>query len=358
MPGATMEQLLGVRHLTDLVQTFWNEPHQNVCLSKFEASSRKILPEGDTAEWDEVQAHRHLAPFTGHKSPFVHVQETDLINRQSTLAHVKLYKDLDAHRMLNMRMPGQLGADARAYVAQELKDLVQLSRRTMEFACSRVLHNNLNVTAATVPGSTISFSYVPGIQTQNRVANWSTAATAISSSEIPIFQDSYMQNAGMEAQQVIYNGTTERDIRANTEVQSFVREDSPGEFLSTGFVTNELFRKVRLGGMSWNKHVGGYVPQGGAFTRYVDDDRLIVMPGDDMLQDVLGWALGWGLVPTGPFARSGEGAAGLVARAPSRGVYSYAEVKTNPVGVRIYVGVPFLPVVIFPAGIMLFTTDI
>jgi hypothetical protein len=356
MPG-TLEQLLGIRHLSDMARSFFDEPSQTIFVDLFK-KGRQILPEGDTAEWDEVQAHRHLAPFHGHKSPFTNVQEMDVVNRRLALAHVKVYKDLDGHRMYNQRMYGQLTADARAYLLQELEDLTMLVKRTAEYACGRVVHGNLNVTAATVPGSTSVFQYQPGIQALANVAAWDLANTSIVASEIPIMLATYVQNSGVPAAQVIYNDVTERDIKANDEVIQYIREGGlfSAEMLRSGHVDSEVFDKMRLGGLTWHKHVGGYVPEGGAFTRYTDDDTVLVLPADSELRDTLGMAEGYGLVPSGPFAQGAEGGQALVQRAPGRGVYSYAVVKTNPPGVRLFVGYPFLPVVLVPARVMDFST--
>lgn len=350
MPG-TLEQLFGVRHLTGLVRTFFDDSRDKFFTDLFK-KGKQMMPESEFAEWDEVQAHRHLAPFTGHDNPFPRTRELDRINRYSSMAHIKLYKEIPGRRLFMDRMPGELKPNARAWVMEELKDLQMQVQKSIEYLCVNALLGSIVVNSTTVPGSEIDFTLTFPVNTQNREANWNAPGTAIVSRELELMTAEYTHDSGRLPAQLILNDVTQQYVRANDEVKTYVKDLYQADFLSQGHVDMKLFDSMNLSGLKWWKSVGGYVPEGGSFTRYMPDDRIIVLPANGELNDVLGFAEGTGIVPRKLWG--GEGEVGI-AQAPSRGMYAYSEAISNPASIRLYVGWIGLPVIRSPLGVTVFT---
>jgi hypothetical protein len=185
-------------------------------------------------------------------------------------------------------------------------------------------------------------------------ASWLTASTGILSSEIPAVVDDYRQTAGLDPAQVIIGRETAGGIYKNSEVVNLLQNPAGAALAATGAaMQGPAFGGFNLGGLFWRVSIGGYVPQGGSFTKYMPaTDDFFVLPADSELPNVLGLALGTGFVPgeadVGPAGR----AADLCMPASTRGFYSYATRSINPAGVELFVGWVGLPIVLFPSGVL------
>jgi hypothetical protein len=107
-----------------------------------------------------------------------------------------------------------------------------------------------------------------------------------------------------------------------------------------------------LGGLDWRFTDGTYKPEGGAVSRYFPADTVVVLPDEARLGGVLGWAEGRVHVPANAVFGSAESGTTLVREL--RGYYSYAEVRTDPMGVRIYAGWYGLPLVLNPNAVLVY----
>jgi hypothetical protein len=352
------DRVFGVRSLSDLVVAFGAEEALDSMGQNLFTRGRVMEPAADVVEWDEFQLHRHLAPVTGRDSPFPLLEHATRINRTSSMAHIKIAKVIPAAKLYHEREPGMLVPNAQGVVDQEARDLVKIVRKTIEYLSWRSLEGSCVVSAATIPGSELTFTITYAVNTYTAAAAWTTAGTKILSVELPALKRDHLQSAGMLLRQVVADGTVIGSIYGNTEVQGFLQNQLGEQFARAGVVMQgPAFDGFELGSLNWASNESGYVPQGGAYTKYISaTDRAVGLPADGELRDVLGMALGRGFVPAGPDVAPMAGAAGMVMPAPTRGFYSYAERCTDPAGVKVYVGWVGLPIVLFPAGVTLIDT--
>ena len=107
-----------------------------------------------------------------------------------------------------------------------------------------------------------------------------------------------------------------------------------------------------LAGLSLRFTDGTYKPEGGPVSRYFPAGKFLVLPGEARLNQVLGWAEGKVYVPGGPVYGDVAQATRMIRE--MRGFYAYAEVRTDPMGIRIYAGWHGLPVILNPNGVMVY----
>ncbi len=355
MAGTQLEATFGVRTLTKVLTTFADDSLDKFFLGIFERADQ-IRPEGRLVEWDEERMHRHLAPIVGHTSPSPKLEETTRINKTSSMMHVKLHKDIPGERLFFDRAAGSLRPNAGGVIAKELRDLALAVMKTVEWACASTLQGRLSVNERTVPGSESSFELAWNVSTYLRQANWSEPDTKIVSDELPQIEAAYLHGSGMLPSSAILNDVTKRYFHGNDEVRDWAKEVYAAEALTSSITDARLLKSMNLAGMSWQSNPGGYVPKegpnAGTFQRFMGDDRVVILPADQRLPDVLALALGHGIVPRNLWGNEGQMGIEL---APSPGWYAYSEATSNPPGVRLYAGWVGLPIVLFPQGILVAT---
>jgi len=348
------QRIFGVRTLSGIVETFAKEQEfQSLFQQKF-MMGRMLEPEGDTAEWDELRMHRHLAPVVGRDSPFPILEHATKFNRASSMAHIKLSKVIPMGKLYSERAPGELRANAAAVVDAEARDMVKAISATVEYMCAQTLNGTLTVNATNIPGSSQAFTIAYTPNTYTASASWHTSTTGLLSSEIPALVDDYRAAAGMNPYEVIVSREIAGSAYKNEETVALISGAPPAVAMAASGAANQgpAWGGFNLGGLQWTVSIGGYVPQGGAFTKFhAGEDVAIVLPGPGDLRDVLGMALGRGFVPGANDVGAIGDAASLGQPAPTRGFYSYATRTVNPVGVELFVGWVGLPLLLFPAGV-------
>lgn len=364
MIAPTMQDVaLGSTSLTTLVQSFMEAGMRSRVLTSLFMAGRPIeVQNGSTAVWDTITGRRHLAGFAGASSPHTQVAKIGDGEKTSACARIKLYKDIPGHRLFDQRAPGMVTPDGQAVIRNELKDLVNMIGDTIERACGLVLSTGkFTGSAANFPGSTQVFDVDFGAARNlafSRSAAWATATTKILSNDlVNLIQTPFEQGSGVEAGTIVFNRSVLASLLKNTEFQEFVKYTA-GSALVRSIGMQDAASRVLAefggpGGMEWLCASGSFLPEGGAVTTYYPADTITVLPPRDRLENTLGMAFGYGTIPTGPVLfSSAEGAAAGLTQAPSRGIYSYAEIKAEVPAVRIYVGVPFLPVLLDPIKLM------
>jgi hypothetical protein len=349
------QRIFGVRTLSGIVEAFAKEQRNNTLFQSKFAAGRPLLPDGDIAEWDEVQMHRHLAPVVGRDSPFPLLEHTTRINRTSSMMHIKLSKKIPAAKLFSERAPGDLRADAQAVIDLELRDMVKVIMNTVEYASAQSLNGTLTVNSTNIPGSSQVFTVTYSTNTYTASNSWATASTGLLSAELPALVDDCRQTSGLEPQEIICGREIAGYVYGNSQVVNLLQSPIGGVLAQTNAARQgPAWGNFRLGDLNWQVSIGGYVPQGGSFTKFMPaTDAFFCLPGAEDLPNVLGMALGYGFVPgdadVGP--ATPQNAANMVARAPSRGFYAYATRTINPVGIELFVGWVGLPVVLFPSGV-------
>jgi len=344
--------LFGTRSLNGKVEIFGEDVTQgNMFQTMFQTQGRQMDAEDGTVEWDELTFGRGLAPVVGYSGEHPNKSTLTKAARSSAVASTKRSVDLEPTKMFFERAPGELRPNARAYVEQEMKDLVQEISNTIEYMCAETLRGTLTVNSTNIPGTTQPFTLTYSPNTYTKSAGWGTAGTKILSSEIPALKTDFEQTSGLSPAQVISGNTVEGFIYLNTETTGFIGDLLGQRFIeAAGTLSGRLFNGLRIGGLDWIVNEKGYERPAGTFVRYLPTtDQAIVLPSNDKLSGVLGWALGRGLVPKrelGPV-----GSATDMIEVAQQGWYSYARLVGNVPTVKLFVGHVGLPILIRPDAI-------
>jgi len=344
-----IEQLLGVETLTGLIRRFADQADNRACTALFASHAKQILPRGRSAQWDEVQFSRHLAPVTGIESPHTQAKRLGIKQRASPMAMIKLYKDLPSSHLFLNRAPGSDTQEASAILADELQDLANLIENTKEFLACGTLLGRLRISQQTVPGSEIEFDLdweVP----ETASVDWSDKTTLLRSEEFGRLKQVFKDQSGIRAGEVIAGADTEGLLVKNEEIKSFAKEVLSLQILQGGPRQGESPHWSGLGGFQWRFTDGSYKPEQGPVTNYWPSDTALVLPDAARLRQILGWAEGRVFVPGGSVFAPAEQAASLIREA--RGYYAYAKLRDDPVGIRIYAGWYGLPVILNPQGLL------
>jgi len=349
-----LDDLLSVDTLTGMIKLFSEQRDNRSCTALFTSRARPLVPDGDAASWDEVEYSRHMAPVSGPDSPHPQAKRTHTRKRSSAMAYVKAYKDLPSSHLFLNRAPGSDMADAEAVLAIELEDLANLIANTKEFLACGALLGKIDVNALTVPGSDINFSVEFGNHQAQAQDPWSDPATKIRGDELIRLKQLYKDASGLNAQIGITEPSVEGMLVKNTEIREFAKEVLGLQVLQSMNLQGTNPQWSELGGLNFRFTDGTYKPEGGPVTRYFPAGKLLVLPAEQRLGTVLGWAQGKVHVPNGPVYANVAGALGMIREV--RGTYAYAEMRTDPMGVRIYAGWHGLPVILNPNAVMVFDT--
>jgi len=349
-----LDDLLSVDTLTGMIKIYSEQSDNRSCTSLFSRRARPLLPLGDSASWDEVEFSRHMAPVTGPDSPHTRAKRTHTRKRSSAMAYVKAYKDLPSSHLFLDRAPGSDMADAEAVLAIELEDLANLIANTKEFLACGALLGKIDVNAQSVPGSDITFTVEFGNVEAQAQNPWSDPATKIRGEELIRLQRLFKDASGLNAEIGITEPGVEGFLVKNTEVREFAKEVLGIQIVRTMNLQGINPQWETLGGLQLRFTDGTYKPEGGPVTRYFPAGKLLVLPTEERLGTVLGWAEGKVHVPAGPVYADAGGALGAIREL--RGTYAYAEIRTDPMGVRVYAGWHGLPVILNPNAVMVFDT--
>lgn len=354
-----LDVALGTQNLTYLVQNFMEAtPRQRHLTSMFEAGRPiQVLP-GGAATWDKITGRRHLAGFSGAESPHAQVAKIGQDNKTSALAWIKLYKDIPGHRLFDERAPGMVTPDGQMVIRYELQDLVNMIGDNVERACGLVLSTGkLTASAANFPGTQAIFDLDFGASENlafTRSAAWATSTTKIVSVDIPTkIKQAFRDGCGAEPGCVCFNGSVEASLLGNAEFTDLVKYAAGATIVrNAGATVGRILSEFRPGSLDWMISTGSFKPEGGAVTPFFPDNTIAVLPAMDQLGDTLGMAYGRGIVPSGPIFTSENAAAAGLRLADAPGIYAYAEIKGEIPAVRVYVGLPFLPVLMDPTKLM------
>lgn len=350
------ERVFGVRSLNGApVEKYAEDTFGGHFQDKFTMHGRNHGADMDknTVEFDVISYPKDAAPITDRDAPATLEKPTDRQNKISFLAYIKLKKFLPASRVFGSRGPGELKSNAAAVVAAEQKASLKRINTTREVMAAKVLQGSFDASAV---GSDVSFTLDFPVATRTAATTWANAGTDLIADEIPLTKSAYYDSCRMEAKQVIVDRNTRGYIRKNTSIQTFLAP--PGiKGSAVAFASDRIVGPAvdnwQLNGLDWQVNEAGY-DLGGALTRYLPADKSIWLPGDDELDNVLGYAEGWGDIPKQAI---GNGA-GVIGKAPQPGVFSYATCEESPVGINLYTGWVGLFFVTFPEAVLLLTSKI
>lgn len=350
MPSTAIDELLSVETLTGVVTTFADQSDNRSCTALFSQFARPYLPAGDSVAWDMVEYARSLAPVTGPDSPHTRAKRLGVKKASSTMAMIRVYKDLPASHLFLQRAPGSALQDAERILTAELEDMANLIANTKEYLACGALLGRIVVNSQTVPGSEVDFAADFGVQEVPAQASWADPATLIRSEQLGILKKTYKDQSGLRAEIVITEPTVEGYLTNNRDIRELARDP-----LGTTILFNLNQKGINpqwaaLGGLNFRFTDGTYKPEGGPIQEYWPKNTAIVLPAEARLPSILGWAEGKVHVPAGSIFGGPQAATGLVQEL--RGTYAYAEVRTDPMGVRVYAGWYGLPLVVNATAIL------
>lgn len=359
MPTTSIDDLLSIDTLTGLVKTFSDQADNRSCTTLFAQYAKTILPAGESVSWDEVEYSRHLAPVSGPESPHTRAKRLGTRKRGSAMATIKVYKDLPASQLFLQRAPGTNMQDAEAILTAELEDMGNLIGNTKEFLAANALLGLIDVDPVKVPGSDVAFKVEFGVPTlgiggpgNNPMLSWADPATKIRSLELGKLKEAYKNQSGLRAEIVITEPKVEGYLTNNADIRELAKDALGLTILNNlnGQGVNPQW--ALLGGLGFRFTDGTYKPEGGDVTHYFPENHALVLPNEARLSQILGWAEGKVFVPGGSIFAGAQGATSLVREL--RGTYAYAEVRTDPMGIRVYAGWHGLPLVLNPSAVLKF----
>jgi hypothetical protein len=289
---------------------------------------------GGVVDLTDVEFLRRPAPFTLAKSPAPAVEGRDLDKRTFVLADVKIS---------SQPIPLELIVNEDAGLAILRQEMAHLNLRktiSKEILATQALKGAVSVSAATVPGTKVSFAYTQPVTAHSPGAAWNNAGTKLVSSEFELLATAAEDASGMEIEQIWSDRLIKKYITQNTEVQVVTTggERKSDALARTTQVLGGTFADFELNGWNWGVTGTKYDTGTGeakSLTKYLGDNQLIALPDDDMLPMVLGRALGRGAIPTQAIGAAGNP---MGQAAPELGDYSYAFQIPNPAAVTIVSG--------------------
>lgn len=354
------ESDFSIRTINGLVTRFAAEAvPDNTLQTLFETRGRRVAPDrgGEEVSWDEVTHSRHLAPMTGRDSPFPIATDPTIAKRTIVIADIKVMKRIPGSRLFYQRGLGKLTPDSRQWVDLQIRDALKIVRNTKEYLASGALFGSTVVSPVTVPGSKVTFTLTQATNAYVAANPWSDPATDIVTVEVPALKADFEQTCGRAPAQAIITPEISTSIRKNDELLNLLDEKTKHEFArTTGRQVGPAHGSFDLGELRWDVNGSGYMPEGGAFTRYMATlDKGVLLPAD--LSDVLGYSKARGMVPDGPEIASLEQAERLVQEAPQEGAYGYAARAGNPkTDIELYIGERVIYFLIEPTSVCVFDT--
>lgn len=336
--------------LMGLVERF-AEPVAGRPFTELFDNAERLNPDGTAASWDEVDFSRGLAPLTDIDSPSQGAKKTKHVSKAAPMVEVKEHVDLDRRLLQFMRNPGSARDNARAQIDRQVKNVVNRIMNTKEYLFTKTCEGS--VAYGSFPGVTnLTGTVTWPVQAINAAASWATAGTKIRSSEIPALYRTFTQNGNLRPGRVIAYYAIEGYIAQNTELSNMFSSGDNGlaaQVLMSSFLNEGAVPK--LGGIPWFFTNAHYALDATATTEadFLTTDVAIVLPAVAE-SEYLCLAEGRNLVPAGPVYTGAGGQPPMgelfgQLLTETRGWSAYAEVTTNPIGVRVHVAWHGLPII-------------
>jgi hypothetical protein len=331
-----------------MITTFADDSRDKFFLDIFRQGEQLRPWDPNHIEWDDERYNRALAPVTGLSAPSPAGAMTTRIDKKVSAVRVAEHVFVPAERLFYQRVGGELRPDATAVMARQLDNLRKKVMRTVEYLCASTLLGAVVINEKNVPGSTVQETIKWPVTAYKSAAAWSDPNTLIASKEIKLLVDTYRKAVNNVPTFALLNSATEAYLLANAEIQKLCVHNPlyAASILFNDSRSTQVLNGLRLGNLEWQKHVGGYTPDRGAFTDFMPPDKLILLP--QALADTIALAECSAAVPSQLWGNAA--AVGIDLMPP--GFAAYTEVTSDPVGIKliaVWIGVPVLK---FPEAVM------
>jgi len=241
---------------------------------------KNMFPEkpidSNTAVWEEVHGNRDMADYVVPDGEGNIVARLGVQQKTSTVACLKEKKQLKGSTLAWLRKVGTEHTKiAESAVKEELEDLDSRLEFRREWARWQALTGTLTIDQAKV-----KFSVDYGIDATHKP----TVGTAWSDVSADIIGDlaaykEIMQKDSSEAATTVYlNSTVMSYLIKNTGLKSLMGEQLKTQILQSGSITRVL-------GLNFVVYDTGYVPAGGAFTKFVDDGHVFMVTNSTFAEE-------------------------------------------------------------------------
>lgn len=356
-PLDTFDELFNPQALSGLARRFADQSQNRTFLQVFQGGEKQ-QPPADSVSWDEVRYSRDIGTLVGPDAPSDNVAKTQTIARAGVMIDIKEHVDLPARWLFVMRNPGSDLPDAEARVRTEVENLTNRNMAAANLVAARALLSG-SVDLSAIPGSKLKGTLAFPVQSAKQyVTTWAAAGTALRSAEINALKKSYLQDAGFKPGLVIASALVEQYVTQNTEVTKFITEGGlAGRMLQSSFMDGGGV--AQFGGLEWQFCADHYATDAAPDTAvqvFANDKIMTVLPPRERWKQCYGWAEGKVYVPAfnGSWVTGVAGATKMIQEVT--GFYAYVELLTNPVGLRLHVGMRFLPYQKVVNATMPFTT--
>ena len=359
----TITELFGIRTMLSPAVSLHEDLDPWPFVEMFQSSPNRKTVMGDIVSWDREDFTRELAPFGDQEAAAIRLHKNDRQLLTLPMAQIRIERFIPAHRVWVSERG--LGDEAAPGAANEIRragrHLENAVRRSAEFISSQVMVNPAGVTVnpTVVPGSQVTFTLDFAIPDSNAAAPWSTVTTEIvSNTELLAFKDTTINVSGMNPSLAIFNNTVADYLFRNDQIEAWLLRTEPGiRFLNQigpggDRGAQQTSGVMAFGGIAgikdWWQFDHGFQNVGGAFTKYIATDHMLIGPGGG---PTLGWAEGFQAIPN---VAIGAEAMPMISTRP--GAVTYSVLEPDPVGIKIIRAYSFIPTVFIPEAWRLIDT--
>jgi len=329
MPLGEVQELLDHVTMTAVIQEF---RYANLQLADFFCPNPEETKGGDSFAYDILKASRDTAAPKTPGAPSKRVALTPVGDKSGRCIHMAEHKMLDGDRLANVRKMGSRERErVENYVARELRDLERRRRRLRELAVALMLTGTLTISEDDVKAS-VDYEMDSNHQ-PTAAASWATSTTDIPD-DLDTWIDLVEKDSGYTPEHAWINRKIMRYMMDNTKVKEFLgTAEYKAQVGKLGYIRE-------FHGLTWHIYSQGYVPSGGSFTRYIADDKLILVPQ-----------------PSPEWVNILNGST-MIANLTSEdlvevfGEYSHALLEKDPAGYKAIVGDTFIPALFVPDAIV------
>lgn len=349
----SFEQDYGIEAVTSTVRRFANNMHNRVFTAEFEGGDRTILPMGDSFTWDEVRYSRDLAPLVNPTDEGPRKKRIVVRKRHGGFLDVKVSVELPPEFLHFMRAPGEMGANARKKIDDELEDGgIQLGN-TVEYCCYLAFTGTLD--PAAVPNSQLNSDAISfPVQLLSRTNSWADPNTLIRSGEMPVIKDTFYKKANIDTVRAITTRTVEGYITSNADLINLASENPllAAQLLGRSFVEGGGIQ--HMGGVDFKFQRSHYASDATPDTTvdFMNSEYIFFLPPEAERKNMFAMVDGLTAIPTGPVFGSIDSAMNAVTLV--RGYYAYWELKGTTL--VLHMGRRFMPVIKMVNGVMRFKT--
>lgn len=356
MPATTIQNVLDSENLTGLTREVIGGLPDDLLPSGFLTSTESVS--GNTAKYDKVSSTRKSALIVQYGSPSAKVNLKGISEQPVRLIHTFQHQVHDASTLVNLREEGDAGKQMKGQqtVARQVASFGNQFSNLRTAAIHSLLSKGAIFVAADgsllASSSGAAYTIDFGIPAGNKGtlgvdggeailnANWDTAATDIGL-QVQNLRAAARKFTGYPLRHVFYGPNIPTYIRGNTMAQTAI---SGSVRLSEAQYANEI--PDGLFGMTWHAVDQAFFELAdGTATDWYDDDAVVFTP--DPTPDWIDTIQGSFLVPT-ELGISQDASAVLNSLNEMFGPFGYAELTTDPPGIKQYGGDTFLPVLKVP----------